>query len=81
MADPATTSTSKQTTAAASGGTTRGGGYGMGKRLELLKSLKEIDTKHKKEKAKMTIMKRSKAIRKPQSAKQPRTTKASVKPI
>jgi hypothetical protein len=48
----------------------------MGKKFELLRSLKEID--RKRTSSKMTIMKRSKGIRKPQSAKQPRINKAEI---
>ena len=54
-------------------------GQGLGKKFELLKSLREIDLKRTS--AKMTAHKRGKVIRKPQSAKQPRITKPSVQPV
>ena len=54
-------------------------GQGLGKKFELLKSLRDIE--HKRSSAKMTAHKRNKVIRKPQSAKQPRITKPSVQPV
>ena len=52
-------------------------GRGMGKNFETMqRSFRAIETKTRNNK--MTVMKRSKAIRKPQSAKQPRTVKASL---
>ena len=55
----------------------KGSGQGLGKKLDLLKSM--IDSKRPS--GKLTMLKRSKGIRKPQSAKQPRINKASVQPI
>ena len=57
----------------------KAGNQGLSKKLEVLKSLKDIDKRNNV--AKNTVLKRSKGIRKPQSAKQPRISKASVQPI
>lgn len=57
----------------------RTGSSGLTRKQELMKSMREIERNNNN--AKLNILKRSKAIRKPQSAKQPRISKASVQPI
>ncbi len=59
--------------------TLKSSNQGIGKKMELMRSLRDIEKKRKVEK--MTVQKRGKIIRKPQSAKQPRINKATVAPI
>ena len=57
------------------------GNQGISKKLEVLKSLKDIDKRTNNAKLMNSVMKRSKGIRKPKSCQQPRICKASVQPI